>query len=169
MTSPNQNRTVISVALALALAVVIVSGIGFQRKLETFRSPGIILQEAAGPQATIEWVDPTFGTNLRAGDQILLVNNTTVSAASLPSALRESAISELVVLRNGEVITLELERPPLRIDYAYLVQAFIGAIYLLIGLYTILRQQGRQGRLFFLWRRSARSSRTRARPCRPRP
>lgn len=151
MTSPNQNRTVISVALGLALAVVVVGGIGFQRKLETFRNPGILLQEGAGSQATIESVEGTAAENLRAGDQILLVNNTTVSAVSLRSALRESALSELVVLRNGEVITLELERPPLRIDYSYLVQAFIGALYLLIGLYTILRQQGRQSRLFFLW------------------
>ncbi len=42
-------------------------------------------------------------------------------------------------------------RPPLDVDFSYLLLTLIGVGYLLIGHFTLLRQPGRPGMLFFLW------------------
>src|SRR5262249_8301214 len=42
-------------------------------------------------------------------------------------------------------------RPPLAPDLPYLVKVLIGSIYMLIGIYTLLRQRGRDSFLFCLW------------------
>jgi hypothetical protein len=55
------------------------------------------------------------------------------------------------VLRSGELFELSYRRPPLAIDWPYLVLALIGAVYLLIGVYTALRERRAEARLFYLW------------------
>lgn len=152
MTTSLTRKTTVFAALGLAIAVMLVGGLSFQRKLETFREPGMVLLEQSGPRLTVESVDSSLQASVLVGDQILLVNNETISSArGLLRLLSESPTSELVVLRGDDLSTVEYVRPPLQIDYLYLVQALIGAFYLLIGLYTIVRQEGRQSLLFYLW------------------
>jgi signal transduction histidine kinase len=145
-------KIVVSLALALATAMVLIGGISFQRKLETFQSAGIELRASAAGGIYVSGVDLAIHPELRTGDQILLVGaNTTHSVADTLEALRRTPNTEVVVLRGDEAITLPFDRAPLAIDYSYLPQAFIGALYLLIGLFTILREQSRQSRVFYLW------------------
>ena len=151
MTTSLTRKTTVFAALGLAIAVMLVGGFSFQRKLETFRRPGMVFEES-GPRLTIESVDSSLHEALRAGDQIQLVNTETISSTrALLRLLAESPTSDLLVKRGEEMVSVAFVRPPLEIDYSYLVQALIGAFYLLIGLYTIVRQQGRQSVLFYLW------------------
>src|ERR1700730_8373520 len=75
----------------------------------------------------------------------------TEGAARLSNRLREKPEGELAVARGDQVLRLRYHRPPLAIDAAYLLLALIGIGYLLIGLYTLLRQPGGAGVLFCLW------------------
>ena len=152
MTTSKYSRIAISLALALAVALVAIGGLSFYRKVDTFRASGVSFSAEGAPRLAIATVDTELHPDLRVGDQVLLVNGTTPSGAtSLSRSLRESAASELVVLRSGELQEVSYSRPPIAFDFGYLVQALIGAVYLLIGLYTVLRQQGRQTLLFYLW------------------
>src|SRR6185369_9645695 len=71
--------------------------------------------------------------------------------APLAERLRERPASTLTVLRGAEMAQVDYQRPALNIDFPYLILALIGGIYLLIGLYTLLRKTDRQGFLFCLW------------------
>ncbi|MFW6175255.1 MAG: ATP-binding protein, partial [Acidobacteriota bacterium] len=82
-------------------------------------------------------------------DQILLAGGR--EPADLGGILRSSETVDLVVLRAGDLEEVVYHRPPLAVDWAYLVLALIGALYLLIGVYTGLRQERSEARLFFLW------------------
>src|SRR6202023_2659024 len=72
-------------------------------------------------------------------------------ADALAQRLRERPASQLAVLRGGQVLRVAYHRPPLSPDVPYLILVFIGAAYLLIGLYTLTRQQSREGFVFCLW------------------
>ena len=152
MSSSTRTKAAISIALALAIALTVIGGLSFVRKVGTFRSAGLSFAQGGAQRLAIEAVDSALHPELRVGDQILLVNGDDhAGAVSLQRALLESETSELLVQRGEDLLEVGYVRPPLDIDTLYLVQALIGAIYLLIGLYTVLRQQGRQTWLFYLW------------------
>ncbi len=91
-------------------------------------------------------------TGLAPGDRIVLINGTEArSAADLRDTLRQNAASQLLVERAGVPLELSYERPALVIDWHYLILALIGIGYLFIGFYTLLRDQRRAARLFYLW------------------
>ena len=152
MKSSNRRKLVISLALSVTAGLMVTGGLSFQRKLATFQSGGLVLR--AGPTAGV-WigsVDLALHPALRTGDQLVLVDGEIpASTSEALELLRARESAELVVMRGTEAVTIPFSRPPLDVDYSYLVLAFIGAIYLLIGLYTILREQSRQATLFFLW------------------
>ena len=100
----------------------------------------------------ISQVDPAVHPDLRRGDRLLLIGGDTVRRVSTAlEALREQPATEIVAQRGDEIVTVSYVRPGLQIDWSYLVQAVIGGLYLLIGLYTVLREQSRQSLLFYLW------------------
>ena len=89
------------------------------------------------------------GTGLRPGDQIFLVDKGEVGgAAALVRTLRQNPESTLTILRGSEASEVQVvryRRPALDVDFPYLILALIGVVYLLIGLYTLLRQRTAQG------------------------
>ena len=137
-------------ALLLAAAAVVWGGLSFQRKVETFQPLGF-QAEVPGGFARVGRVEDR-GTALRPGDQILLVDGAEVTAApDLARRLKAKEESHLTVLRAGSLVEVAYHRPPLALDLPYLVLALLAVGYLLIGLYTLLRQGGRQGFLFYFW------------------
>jgi PAS domain S-box-containing protein len=142
------------VSLVLALAAVALSGWSVVRKVQSFQPLGF---SASAAGAGVEVFDVTdTRTGLRPGDQIFLVDKSEIGgAAGLVRTLRQNPASTLTILRGTEVApevkVVQYQRPALDIDFPYLILALIGVVYLLIGLYTLLRQRTAQGFLFYLW------------------
>ena len=136
----------------LALAAVSLGGVSVLRKTQSFQPLGFqMAADSASGGVVVESVaSPLSG--LQPGDQILLANSAEIGGpALLAEQLRREARSELVVFRGGDIVQVAYARPPIDVDIPYLILALIGVVYLLIGLYTLLRQSGGQGFLFFLW------------------
>jgi two-component system NtrC family sensor kinase len=140
----------LAVSLLLALVAVALSGWSVVRKVQSFQPLGFTASPAG---AGVEVLDVTdAGTGLLPGDQIFFVDQSEVGgAAGLVQTLRQNPESTLTVLRGPEVLVVQYQRPALNVDVPYLILALIGVVYLLIGLYTLLRQATGQGFLFYLW------------------
>jgi hypothetical protein len=151
MTASFRRKLILSLASSLAALILVTGGVGIQRKLETFRTPGIALRGGMN-RVLVSQVDPAVHPDLQRGDRLLLISGDTVRRVSTAlEALRVQPSTEIVVQRGDEIVTVSYVRPGLQIDWSYLVQAVIGGLYLLIGLYTVLREQSRQSLLFYLW------------------
>jgi hypothetical protein len=140
----------LAVSLVLALAAVALSGWSVVRKVQSFQPLGFTAAAAGSGVAVLDVTDARTG--LLPGDQILLVSGSEIGgAAGLVRSLRQNPEITLSVLRGPEVLAVRYRRPALDIDFPYLILSLIGVIYLLIGLYTLLRQKSAQGFLFYLW------------------
>ncbi|HVT57814.1 MAG TPA: ATP-binding protein [Thermoanaerobaculia bacterium] len=149
MTTPARTLRLTS-CLVLAVAAVVLGGLSVHRKVAAFQPVGF----QGGPSGGLTRVDRVLdrGTGLAPGDLILLVDGSEAAGdLALGSRLRSRPESELAVLRGGQVVRLQYHRPPLAPDYSYLILALIGGAYLLIGLFTLIRQRGAEGFLFCLW------------------
>jgi two-component system NtrC family sensor kinase len=149
-----RNRTLRLVfALALALVVVALGATSVLRKVQSFQTLGFRMAPpdwASGGVLVESVQDPRSG--LKPGDQILLSNGVEVGGpVTLAEHLRKEAHTGLVVLRQGRLVQLVYDRPALKVDVPFLILSLIGVVYLLIGLYTLLRQQRGHAFLFFLW------------------
>jgi two-component system NtrC family sensor kinase len=136
--------------LLLAAATVVLGAMSVRRKVASFQPLGFVAERAGGVVRVVRVDSPACG--VRTGDEILLVDGGEAAGAEgLGQRLRERPASELAVLRAGQVQRVAYHRPPLAPDVPYLILVFIGAAYLLIGLYTLTRQQSREGFVFCLW------------------
>jgi two-component system NtrC family sensor kinase len=136
-------------AVLLAAVVVIAGGTSLLRATAGFQPLGFEVEAQQGSWL-VTATDP--GSGLVPGDRILQIDGEGYGrVAELAEALRARATSELLVLRDGDLIEVSHSLPPLAIDWAYLVLALIGASYLAIGLYTLLRDRRRPTRIFYLW------------------
>jgi two-component system NtrC family sensor kinase len=136
--------------LLLAAATVVMGALSVRRKVASFQPLGFVAERAGGVVRVVRVDSPACG--VRTGDEILLVDGGEVAGAEpLGLRLRERPAAELAVLRAGQVQRVAYHRPPLSPDFPYLILVFIGAAYLLIGLYTLTRQQTREGFVFCLW------------------
>lgn len=140
----------LAVSLLLALTAVALSGWSVVRKVQSFQPLGFT---AAAVGAGVEVLDVTDArTGLLPGDQIFQVEESEVGgAAGLVRTLRQNPESTLTIVRGLEGHVVRYQRPALNVDFPYLILALIGVVYLLIGLYTLLRQSTAQGFLFYLW------------------
>lgn len=144
--------SLVYLGLALTLAAVLVglAGLSVLRKVETFQPLGFESTPAAG--ARLVGAEPLEVTGLAAGDRILLVNGAPITtAAAMRAQLLERPASQLTVARGSELVEVRYVRPDLDVDYRYLALALAGALYLLIGLFTVFKQPRPQGLLFFFW------------------
>jgi signal transduction histidine kinase len=140
----------LSLCLLLAAATVVLGALSVRRKVASFQPLGFVAERAGGVVRVVRVDSPACG--VRSGDEILLVDGGELAGTeALAQRLRERAGSELAVLRAGQVQRVAYHRPPLSPDVPYLILVFIGAAYLLIGLYTLTRQQSREGFVFCLW------------------
>ncbi len=138
------------VALLLAAVVAALGGLSAARKVASFQTVGFTARGAGG-LLVVTAVDDA-ATGLRPGDRIAFVQGREVPGlADLRHALLGASTSQLAVMRGDELVSVDYARPPLAIDWPYLVLALIGAVYLLIGFYTLLKDRSGQSRLFYLW------------------
>src|SRR5687768_8404572 len=130
-----------ALALALALAAVLLAAGSFDRKVESFQPLGFA-GVPAGAGLRVAAVGP-HARGLEPGDVVLLAGGGDVSSENaLRQRLREDPETTLLVQRGERLLEVPYRRPPLDLDIPYLVMALIGAVYLLIGLYTLVRQRG---------------------------
>jgi PAS domain S-box-containing protein len=143
-------KLLLLVAVSLTLVAVAIGGASFYRKAQTFQPLGFTAVDEEGHwRVTAVTV---ADSPLQVGDQIVLINGQGHGELADPgTALRVREVSELVVLREGRMESLSHPLPPLDIDFPYLILSLIGVCYLLIGLYTLLRDQRRPAALFFFW------------------
>lgn len=148
-TTPTRARPLIA-ALILAALVIAFAGLSFSRKASSFQPLGFSADDK-GAYWQVTAIDHE-DSGLLIGDQILLINGQEFGQLGDPtSALRQRVSSELVVLRGEQMARVSYELPSLAVDLPYLILALIGIAYLLIGIYTLLRDQRRPSFLFYLW------------------
>lgn len=138
-------------ALLLAALVVGFAGVGVARKIATFQPLGFTPEKPVSPWQVRDVAQP--GTGLAPGDRLLLINGADAPSnlAALREALGSRAQSDVVVLRGENLETVTFLRPALDPDWRYLALALIGCAYLLIGLYTLLKDRQRAAWIFYLW------------------
>ncbi len=138
-------------AVLLGTGVALVGAVSSWRKVESFQPLGF----AATPRDG-HWLVTSVGdgeTLLAPGDQILLVGGREAGQVSdLGAILRRRPETDLVVARGEDVLApIRYRRPALEIDWPYLILALIGVAYLVIGFATLLQDQRRTARFFYLW------------------
>lgn len=144
-------------ALLVTLFVTALGGTSFQRKLQSYQPLGFDPARMGGAFVVaglegdaVDGVPRVDG--LQVGDEILLVNGQAASSTDqLRRLLRTEPESTLLVKRGNVVETLVYLRPERRIDPIYPILVAIGVLYLLIGLYTGLKDRHPAARLFFAW------------------
>lgn len=142
-------RLRIALLLLAAAAVLGLGGESLRRKIESFQPLGFEAV-AAADHWRVRSVAAEVDGGLRPGDRIVLVDGVEVAkAGELRARLRSAAGAQLVVLRDDRLETVSYRRPPVDLDLPYLVLAFIGLGYLVVGLYTLWRT--REGTVFYLW------------------
>jgi hypothetical protein len=129
-----------------------ISFLSFQRKIESFSR---IDFNARASRGEIEIVTPPdrAPTTLRAGDRIVLIDGAPVAGYADPSGAlsRPPFPHRLAVVRDGEVVAATLGAAAPAIDLPYLFLAFVGILYLLIGLFTLGRERSTASALFALF------------------
>jgi two-component system NtrC family sensor kinase len=140
----------LTLCLLLAAATVVLGALSVRRKVAAFQPLGFVAERAGGLVRVVRVDDPASG--VQAGDEILLVDGGEAGGEeALAQRLRQRPSSDLAVLRGGQVQRVVYHRPPLSPDVPYLILVVIGAVYLLIGFYTLSRQRSGESFLFCLW------------------
>ena len=135
----------LAASLALAFLAVGLGSLSVYRKVQAFQPLGFEAVPSGGVLRVVRVEQGQQG--LRAGDQIL----ETSTPEQLAKTLKERPESALLVQRAEQVVQVRYLRPPLEVDFPYLILCLIGAVYLAVGLYTLLRHGGGQSLLFYLW------------------
>jgi two-component system, NtrC family, sensor kinase len=139
--------------LAFLFGGLTLAFLSFQRKVDSFAEVDFSWRRDRGAMAVLS-VEP--GTSaaragLRPGDRIVLADGVPVQSIPNPGEVlaRRPATHKLVVVRGGEVLMAAYPKPPPRVDIPYLFLAFVGFLYLLIGLVTLAREPSPTSRLFW--------------------
>ena len=141
-----------SFALALTVGTVGLGFLSFTRKVDTFTRPGFSYQRLQGALvvSSVEAGGAAETAGLKSGDRIITADGQTASSLPQPekSLARKPFPHRLLVLSGAEVREVHLERPRLIFDRTYLFLAFVGLLYLLIGLFTASRDRAGAARIF---------------------
>ena len=136
------------VALALALIIATLGGTSFQRRVDSFQPLGFEYEAREGSWLITHVTIPETG--LVVGDAVLREGDLR-TRDGFEKLLRSQEETALLILRDGLVLPESYARQGLAVDYSYLILVGIAVIYLLIGLYTALKDSRRPGRLFYFW------------------
>lgn len=131
-----------------------VAFLSFQRKIESFSRIDMNARAGRGEIEVITPPDPeSTESTLRAGDRIVLVDGQPVAGLADPigTLSRPPFPHALAVVRGNEVAGAATGAPAPRIDLPYLFLAFVGILYLLIGLVTLGRERTAATALFTLF------------------
>jgi PAS domain S-box-containing protein len=137
----------------ITVATVGLAFVSFARKVDSFTTAGFTYQREGGELAIVS-IEPDGAAaraGLAVGDRIVLADGQT--AASLPHPekwlARKPFPHRLVVISRGEVRGASLGEPSVRFDAKYLFLAFVGFLYLIIGLFTVARERTRVAAIFW--------------------
>jgi two-component system NtrC family sensor kinase len=147
-------RRLLGAALALVtLGTMAVSFVSFARKVDSFTTAGFLF-DSDGGALVLRAVEPGSAAaraGLRPGDRIILADGQTAGSLSRPEKqlARKPFPHRLVVISDGEVRGVSLGSPTVRFDATYLFLAFVGFLYLVIGLFTVARDRSQAALLFW--------------------
>jgi len=147
-------RRVLFGALAVAtLATIAIAFVSFARKVDSFAGAGFTATTEGGA-LVLTSVDPAGSAaraGLKAGDRIILADGQTAASLSNPARVlsRPPLPHQVVVIADGEVRGVSLGAPSVRADVRYLFLAFVGFLYLIIGLFTIARDRKAPAAIFW--------------------
>ena len=142
-----------ALVLALTVATVGLAFLSFARKVDSFTRPGFAYERSGGA-LVVTAVEPdgaAVAAGLKPGDRIITADGQTAGSLPQPdkSLARKPFPHRLLILSGGEVREADLERPRLALDRTYLFLAFVGFLYLLIGLFTVSRERAGAARIFW--------------------
>jgi hypothetical protein len=137
----------------LTVCTVGLSFVAFARKIDSFTTAGFTHARESGALA-LQAVDPNGAAaraGLAAGDRIILADGQTAASLARPEKdlARKPFPHRLVVISNGEVRGVSLGEPSIRFDATYLFLAFVGFLYLIIGLFTLARERSVPATIFW--------------------
>jgi two-component system, NtrC family, sensor kinase len=138
-------KSFVGAFVLVTLAVVGLSFVDFARKVDSFKTAGFTYQRDGGG-LLLERVDPNGSAaraGLNAGDRIILADGQTAASLVRPEKdlARKPFPHRLVVISGGEVRGASIGEPTVKFDATYLFLAFVGFLYLIIGLFTIARER----------------------------
>ncbi|HEY1434814.1 MAG TPA: PDZ domain-containing protein, partial [Thermoanaerobaculia bacterium] len=147
-------RAIVGGLAVLTLATVAIALVSFARKVDSFTATGFVADRDGGAldMRSVEAGSAAARAGLEAGDRILLADGQTASSLEHPERqlARKPFPHALVVLSSkGEIRGVSLGEPSVHFDATYLFLAFVGILYLLIGLFTIARD--RTGPALIFW------------------
>jgi PAS domain S-box-containing protein len=143
----------LGVALLVTAATVGIAFLSFARKVDTFTRPGFEYERSGGALTVtrIEAGSAAAAAGLAPGDRIITADGQTAGSLPQPekSLARKPFPHRLLVISRGEVREVSLPRPTIALDRTYLFLAFVGILYLLIGLFTVSRERTGAARIFW--------------------
>lgn len=145
---------VIALLVAATAGTIGLAFLSFTRKVETFNTAGFTWERSGGA-ILITSVAPRGSaqrSGLKPGDRIVLADDRMAASLARPekTLARKPFPHHLVVLSGNDVPRgVELGKPTVRLDRTYLFLAFVGFLYLLIGLFTAARERGSPARVFW--------------------
>ena len=144
---------VLVVGVAFTAATVGLAFVSFARKVATFRTAGFVA-ERAGDALLVRRVLPgsaTEAAGIRPGDRIVLADGRTAASLEWPEKdLARRPFPHHVVVQSGDSISaVAIQQPSVRLDFTYLFLAFVGLLYLAIGLFTVARERAPASRVFW--------------------
>ncbi len=143
----------VGAVLLVTVATVGIAFLSFARKVDTFSRPGFDYVRSGGA-LTITRIEPggaAAAAGLSPGDRIITADGQTAASLAQPerSLARKPFPHRLLVVSHGEVREMRLARPVVALDRTYLFLAFVGFLYLLIGLFTFSRERAGAARIFW--------------------
>jgi two-component system NtrC family sensor kinase len=142
----------IVLAVLIAGATIGLSFLSFTRKVESFTRAGFDARPTGGALAVtaVDRDGAAARAGIAPGDRIITADGR--SAASVPEAdralAREPFPHRLLVEHANEIREVLIPKVHARPDWTYVFLAFVGLLYLLIGLFTAARDRTEPSRIF---------------------
>ncbi len=138
-------RVLLGAIAVVTLVTVGIAFVSFARKVDSFTNAGFTYDHEGGALLlrTVAPDGAAARAGLKPGDRIILADGQTAGSLSHPerTLARAPLPHRLVVITAGEVRGVSLGEPSVRFDVTYLFLAFVGFLYLVIGLFTIARER----------------------------
>ncbi|HEX7253723.1 MAG TPA: ATP-binding protein [Thermoanaerobaculia bacterium] len=148
------SRLLIGLAVLVAGATIGLAFLSFVRKVESFERPGFAFVRVKGA-LLVDSVEPesaAAAAGLVPGDRIITVDGQVAGSVPEPQrTLGRAPFPHVLAVEKGgaEIVPVQLNKPPLSIDWKYLFLAFVGLLYLSIGLFTVARDRAPAARVFW--------------------
>ncbi len=140
--SRSLKKLVLVVGVAFTAATVGLAFVSFSRKVATFRTAGFAA-ERAGDALLVRRVEPggaAEAAGIRPGDRLVLADGRTAASLEWPEKdLARRPFPHHIVVQSGDSISaLAIGEPSVHPDFTYLFLAFVGLLYLAIGVFWAL-------------------------------